>query len=106
MQLADGTWVPVPPRRDAFVVNVGDLLARWTNDRYRSTRHRVRNPVDRERFSAVFFMDLDHHARIEVLPSCVRARRGTEVQPHHRRRAPPRQVPGVDDRLLSSTTSF
>jgi isopenicillin N synthase-like dioxygenase len=71
VQLADGTWVPVPPRRDAFVVNVGDLLARWTNDRYRSTRHRVRNPVDRERFSAVFFMDLDHHARIEVLPSCV-----------------------------------
>lgn len=71
VQLADGTWVPVPPRPDAFVVNVGDLLARWTNDRYRSTRHRVRNPVDRERYSAVFFMDLDHHARIEVLPSCV-----------------------------------
>lgn len=71
VQLADGCWVPVPPRRDAFVVNVGDLLARWTNDRYRSTRHRVVNPVDRERYSAVFFMDLDHYARIEVLPSCV-----------------------------------
>ena len=71
VQLADGRWVPVPPRPDAFVVNVGDLLARWTNDRYRSTRHRVLNPVGRERYSAVFFMDLDHHARIEVLPSCV-----------------------------------
>lgn len=73
VQLADGRWVPVPPQTDAFVVNVGDLLARWTNARYRSTRHRVLNPVGRERYSAVFFMDLDHHARIEVLPSCVPA---------------------------------
>lgn len=71
VQLPDGAWVPVPPTPGAFVVNVGDLLARWTNDRYRSTRHRVVNPVDRERYSAVFFLDLDHHARIEVLPSCV-----------------------------------
>lgn len=69
--LAEDGWIDVEPMRGAFVVNIGDLMARWTNDRYRSTVHRVVNPPHRERLSAVFFFDLDHHARIEVLPSCL-----------------------------------
>jgi 2OG-Fe(II) oxygenase superfamily len=67
------TWVDVPPVPGAFVVNIGDLMARWTNDRFRSTVHRVVPPDGRDRFSVVFFMDLDHHATIEVLPTCVPA---------------------------------
>ena len=67
------TWVDVPPVPGAFVVNIGDLMARWTNDRYRSTVHRVVPPDGRDRFSVVLFMDLDHHATIEVLPTCVPA---------------------------------
>ncbi len=65
-----GAWLDVVSVPGAFVVNIGDLLARWTNDRFRSTMHRV-VPPPRDRYSVVFFMDLDHHARIEVLPSCV-----------------------------------
>jgi isopenicillin N synthase-like dioxygenase len=64
-------WVDVPPVAGAFVVNIGDLMARWTNDRFRSTVHRVVPPEGRDRYSVVFFMDLDHHAQIEVLPTCV-----------------------------------
>ena len=39
-----GRWVPVPVTNGAFTVNLGDLMMRWTNDRWRSTLHRVVNP--------------------------------------------------------------
>jgi len=39
-----GNWVRVPRMEGAFTVNLGDLMMRWTNDRWRSTLHRVVNP--------------------------------------------------------------
>jgi isopenicillin N synthase-like dioxygenase len=41
----EGRWVPVPVIDNAFTVNLGDLMMRWTNDRWRSTLHRVVNPA-------------------------------------------------------------
>jgi isopenicillin N synthase-like dioxygenase len=41
IQSPDGTWVEVPTPPDAFVINIGDLMARWTADRWTSTLHRV-----------------------------------------------------------------
>ena len=38
---AGGTWTPVPVRDDAFVINLGELMTRWTNDHWPATRHRV-----------------------------------------------------------------
>lgn len=67
----DGTWVrPVVPD-GAMVVNVGDMLARWTNDRYVSTPHRVTNPAGRHRYSVPFFVNPDPDAVVEALPTCV-----------------------------------
>merc|ERR1712188_341588 len=40
----DGVWVPVVPRKGCFVINIGDLFELWTNDRWRSTPHRVTSP--------------------------------------------------------------
>lgn len=41
---ASGAWVDVPIARDCFIINIGDLMARWTNDTWVSTLHRVVNP--------------------------------------------------------------
>lgn len=74
VQHADGHWLDVPPVPGAFVVNIGDLMARWTHDRWRSTPHRVVNRrAGAERFSIAFFFDLDADAVIEPLPGCVPA---------------------------------
>lgn len=68
---AGGRWVPVPPRRDAFIVNLGDMLQRWSNDTVRSTLHRVVNTHGRERYSTPFFFEPCFHAVVECLPHCV-----------------------------------
>jgi isopenicillin N synthase-like dioxygenase len=71
VQATDGRWLEVPPMPGAFVVNIGDLMARWTNGRWRSTPHRVINRAGRERYSIAFFLDMDADAVIEPLPGCV-----------------------------------
>ena len=52
-----GEWVTAPPVAGTFVVNVGDLMGRWTNDRFRSTPHRVVNSSGRARYSVGVFFD-------------------------------------------------
>lgn len=53
-----GTWHPVPYASDGVVVNIGDLLARWTNDYFKSTKHRVVNShIHLERYSMPHFVD-------------------------------------------------
>ncbi|MCK9925526.1 isopenicillin N synthase family oxygenase [Frankia sp. AgPm24] len=76
----DGSWHPVRPVPGAFILNVGDLLARWTNDRWRSTLHRVVPPPPDAhgpalRRSIAFFHEGNHDALVECLPTCVTADR-------------------------------
>jgi isopenicillin N synthase-like dioxygenase len=74
VQRGDGTWLDVTPMPGALVVNIGDMAQRWTNDRWRSTMHRVINRhAGRDRWSIAYFFDLDADASIEPLPSCVGA---------------------------------
>jgi isopenicillin N synthase-like dioxygenase len=72
---SDGAWHDVVPAPGALLVNLGDLLARWTNDRWISTLHRVLPPTDADgrlvrRRSAAFFHDGNADAVISCLPGC------------------------------------
>ena len=68
-----GDWVAAPPVPGSFVMNVGDILARWSNNRFVSTPHRVINRSGRERYSQPFFFDPALDQTIAALPSCVPA---------------------------------
>ncbi len=63
----DGDWIDAPVVPDAFVVNIGDCLMRWSNDTYVSTPHRVL-PPPKPRQSIAFFLDPNPEAIIEALP--------------------------------------
>ena len=66
-----GRWLSVPPRPGALIVNLGDMLMRWTNQQYRSTLHRVLNTTGQPRFSAALFYEPNFDCVVECLPSCV-----------------------------------
>jgi isopenicillin N synthase-like dioxygenase len=68
IMLPDGTWTPAPLMTGAFVVNSGDTLRRWSNDRFLSTPHRVLNVSGRDRYSVPFFCvaRIRHDARMSA----------------------------------------
>jgi isopenicillin N synthase-like dioxygenase len=73
----DGSWHDVAPLDGALLVNLGDIMGRWTNDRWMSTLHRVKPPIVngtiRRRRSVAFFHDGNAEAVVEALPTCVPA---------------------------------
>jgi isopenicillin N synthase-like dioxygenase len=52
-----GEWIQAPPIDGTFVVNIGDMLERWTCGKYKATPHRVKNVTTSDRLSAPFFFD-------------------------------------------------
>ncbi|MCQ8280106.1 isopenicillin N synthase family oxygenase [Acetobacteraceae bacterium KSS8] len=69
----DGTWIAAPPVEGAYTINVGDMLMWWSNGRYLSNLHRVRNRAGVERFSVPFFMNPDFETVVEPLPELLEA---------------------------------
>lgn len=64
-------WIIPPPVSEAYLINSGDMLKRWTNQRFRSTAHRARNASDVDRYAIPFFFGCRDDALIEALPTCV-----------------------------------
>ena len=90
VQTRSGEWIDIAVPAGHAVVNLGDLMAIWTNDRYVSNPHRVVNPVDVDRYSIPFFVEPGFHTRIECIPTCFSAD------------APPRHEPMVTGPYLLS----
>jgi isopenicillin N synthase-like dioxygenase len=72
-----GDWIDVHIPPDAFVCNIGDLMMRWSNDRWISTLHRVTVPppdaLSTDRLSLVFFQNPNPDTLIRCFPSCIGA---------------------------------
>ncbi|KAH9800985.1 Fe2OG dioxygenase domain-containing protein [Citrus sinensis] len=62
-------WEYVPPLKGAFIVNLGDMLERWSNCVFKSTLHRVLGN-GRERYSIAYFVEPSHDCVVECLPTC------------------------------------
>lgn len=77
VQRKDGEWIDAIPEEDELVINVGDMLERLTNNKLRSTIHRVVNPPkeqwDNPRYSIPFFMHPRSDMKLNCLPECIDA---------------------------------
>ncbi len=64
-------WHLVEPRSDALVINIGDIVQVWSNDRYKASLHRVTTNASRDRFSIPFFFNPAHDAHYAPLPTTI-----------------------------------
>ncbi|MFM9886030.1 MAG: isopenicillin N synthase family dioxygenase [Burkholderiales bacterium] len=75
VRLPDGTWAGIKPGAGELIVNLGDMMARWTNERWTSTLHRVVNPplgvAQSRRLSIGMFVHPNYDQRIECVPTCL-----------------------------------
>ncbi|KAG2010348.1 2OG-Fe(II) oxygenase [Coprinopsis cinerea AmutBmut pab1-1] len=71
VQNTSGKWVDAVPIPGTVVVNLGDQFARWTNDVFKSTPHRVINRSGRERYSIPLFFGTDYNVLLEPIETCV-----------------------------------
>jgi isopenicillin N synthase-like dioxygenase len=70
VRMPDGSWIDAPTIANSFVMNSGDILRRWSNERWLSTPHRVKNSKQVDRYSVPFFYDPHVSVDVVPLPSC------------------------------------
>ncbi len=66
----DGDWVEAPPIADSFIINIGDMMMRWSNNQFVSTPHRVINSGRRQRYSMPFFFGANYDTVVAPLAEC------------------------------------
>lgn len=76
-----GDWIAASPIPGSFVVNLGDQMARWTNDLFASTVHRAINQSGRARYSIPYFFGPNYSTSLAVLPSCITPERPAQYAP-------------------------
>jgi len=76
-----GTWYEVPPIKNAFVINTGDVFQVWSNDGYQAPIHRVKARSDAERWSSAFFLNPNYSSNYAPLPTTVSAARPAMYKP-------------------------
>ncbi len=79
--LKDGTWTPVAAAQGNVIVQLGDMLARWSNDRFRSTPHRVVGSSGTDRFSIPFFVNPDPNTVVKPISTCVNPQNPARYEP-------------------------
>ncbi|MPZ55624.1 MAG: hypothetical protein GEU91_03825 [Rhizobiales bacterium] len=83
VKLRNGDWIDVRPKPNSFIINIGDLMAMWTNDRWVSNLHRVVNPPldvgsNTRRLSIAYFVHANYDAMIECIPTCASEQNGAK----------------------------
>lgn len=79
---AAGEWLSATHIPETFVINLGDMMARWTNDLYHSNMHRVMNGISgTDRYSIALFYNPVYFTQVECLPTCVTAERPAAYPP-------------------------
>lgn len=61
------SWIPVPVKENSFVINIGDVMQKWTGEYYRSARHRVVASASKHRYSVPFFLNGDPKLKFRAL---------------------------------------
>ncbi|ACX95701.1 2OG-Fe(II) oxygenase [Halothiobacillus neapolitanus c2] len=74
-------WIRVPYEPDMLVVNIGDLMQRWSNDVFQSTPHRVVPPLGVDRYSIPFFLEPNTKTRVACFDSCVTPKTPCRYEP-------------------------
>jgi isopenicillin N synthase-like dioxygenase len=77
----DGRWHLVEPRSDALVINIGDIVQVWSNDRYRAALHRVPANPRRERYSVPFFLNPSYATTYAPLATTITAAQPARYRP-------------------------
>ncbi|XP_047976450.1 jasmonate-induced oxygenase 2-like isoform X1 [Salvia hispanica] len=77
---SDGEWILVHPTPNAYIVNVGDIIQVWSNDKYESVEHRVKVNAERERFSIPYFMNPTHDTKVEPLDELLSSRNAAKYR--------------------------
>jgi isopenicillin N synthase-like dioxygenase len=110
-----GEWVDAPPIADTFIVNLGDMMEKWTNSEYVATPHRVLNVSGGDRYSLPYFFEPNYDTIVRPLPTCTGAGEGFKpiIYGHHLTQKldatyPHRQQPQPNNRkivIIKKTTN-